>query len=184
MEEWVDLLDTKGKYTGQRILKSEAHQKGLFHPTVHIWFYTDTGEVLLQQRAQIKKTFPLCWDVSVAGHVSAGETIIAGAIREIKEEIGLDAVENDLKPIGVFKSVQEHHSGLVDCEFHHTFICSLKPALESLCKQEEEVAELLLKPIDVWEKDLFSKAPSLPYVPHSVVYYKEVISALRSAVLY
>ena len=182
MEEWVDLLDTDGNNTGQRILKSEAHQKGLFHPTVHIWLYTDTGEVLLQQRAKIKKTFPLCWDVSVAGHVSAGETILAGAIREIKEEIGLDVVENDLKPIGVFKSVQAHHSGLVDCEFHHTFVCLLKQPVASLCKQEEEVAELLLKPIDIWEKDLFSKAPSLPYVPHSLEYYKEVISALRGAV--
>jgi isopentenyldiphosphate isomerase len=181
MEEWVDLLDTKGNYTGQKILKSEAHQKGLFHPTVHIWFYTDSAKVLLQQRAQIKKTFPLFWDVSVAGHVGAGETILAGAVREIKEEISIEVSENDLKPIGVFKSVQEHHSGLLDCEFHHTFICLLKQPVASLRKQEEEVAALVLKPIDTWEKDLFSKSPSLQYVPHTTKYYTEVISALRSA---
>ena len=174
-------MDSEGNYTGQKILKSEAHQNGLFHPTVHIWLYTDKGEVLLQQRAQIKKTFPLYWDVSVAGHVGAGETIIAGAIREVKEEIGLDISETELTPIGVFKSVQEHHSGLLDCEFHHTFVSCLKQPLETLCKQEEEVAALLLKPIDIWEKDLFSKLPSLNYVPHTTTYYNEVISALRSA---
>ena len=71
MEEWIDLMDTNGNYTGQKVLKSEAHQKGLFHPTAHIWFYTAEGQVLLQQRSETKKTFPLYWDVSVAGHISA-----------------------------------------------------------------------------------------------------------------
>jgi isopentenyldiphosphate isomerase len=179
MEEWVDLLDSEGKYTGQKILKSEAHQKGLFHPTVHIWFYTPNTEVLLQQRAQIKKTFPLYWDVSVAGHVGAGESIISGAIREIKEEIGLAVKANALYPIGVFKSIQQHHHGLLDCEFHHTFICCLKQPMDTLQKQEEEVEALQLKPISSWEKDLFSEVPSMDYVPHKKRYYKEVIAALK-----
>jgi len=179
MEEWIDLLDTEGNYTGQKILKSEAHQKGLFHPTVHIWFYTSNGEVLLQQRAQTKKTFPLYWDVSVAGHVGAGESILSGAIREIKEEIGLLVKEHELIPIGVFKSIQQHHQGPLDCEFHHTFICCLKQPMETLQKQEEEVEALQLKSIPSWKKDLFSKTPSMDYVPHNKTYYKEVILALK-----
>jgi isopentenyldiphosphate isomerase len=179
MEEWVDLLDTEGNYTGQKILKSEAHQKGLFHPTVHIWFYTRHGEVLLQQRAQIKKTFPLYWDVSVAGHLGAGENIISGAIREIKEEIGIVIEANALDPIGVFKSIQQHPHGLLDCEFHHTFLCCLKQPMETLQKQEEEVEALQLKPIITWEKDLFSETPTLDYVPHKKRYYEKVISALK-----
>jgi len=179
MEEWVDLLDTEGNYTGQSILKSEAHQKGLFHPTAHIWFYTKKGEVLLQQRAPIKKTFPLCWDVSVAGHIGAGEGIKSGAIREIKEEIGVLVETDALTPIGVFKSIQQHHQGLLDCEFHHTFLCCLTQPLESLQKQKEEVAALQLKPIIAWEKDLFSATPSLNYVPHQKSYYKKVILALK-----
>ncbi len=179
MEEWIDLLDTEGNYTGQKILKSEAHLKGLFHPTVHIWFYTSKGEVLLQQRAQTKKTFPLYWDVSVAGHVGAGESIVSGAIREIQEEIGLVVKEQDLKPIGVFKSIQQHHNGLLDCEFHHTFLCELKVPFTALKKQEEEVEALQLKSITSWEKDLFSKTPSMEYVPHNKTYYEEVILALK-----
>lgn len=180
MEEWVDLMDAEGNYTGQKILKSEAHQKGLFHPTVHIWFYTTDGKVLLQQRAQIKKTYPLYWDVSVAGHVGAGESILAGAIREIKEEIGILLNEEALNPIGIFKSIQQHHNGLLDCEFHHTFTSCLKQPFETLQVQEIEVAALQLKPIKDWEKDLFNETPSMKYVPHTKEYFKEVIRSLQS----
>ncbi|NNJ89124.1 MAG: NUDIX domain-containing protein [Eudoraea sp.] len=179
MEEWVDLMDAEGNYTGQKILKSEAHQKGLFHPTVHIWFYTTDGKVLLQQRTQIKKTFPMYWDVSVAGHVGAGESIVSGAIREIKEEIGLIVEEEALYPIGVFKSIQQHPNGLLDCEFHHTFISCLKQPMENLQKQEEEVEALQLMPISFWEKDLFSETPSINYVQHKKTYFEEVILALK-----
>lgn len=179
MDEWVDVLDSDGRYTGQKILKSEAHKKGVFHPTVHVWFFTEKGEILLQQRAGIKKTFPMYWDVSVAGHVSAGESISKSAIREVREEIGLNIGQNELIPVGVFKSIQPHHSDLLDCEFHHTHICPLKQSISSLTKQAEEVEALRLIQLTLWEKDLFSDSPSLLYVPHDEVYYREVIAAIR-----
>ena len=40
MDELIDVLDADGNYTGETILKSVAHKNGVFHPTVHIWFYT------------------------------------------------------------------------------------------------------------------------------------------------
>ena len=51
----------------------------------------------MQQRAKDKETNPGKWDVSVAGHVSAGQTSIEAAIREVKEEIGIDLEEKDLE---------------------------------------------------------------------------------------
>jgi isopentenyldiphosphate isomerase len=132
MDELVDILDNTGNLTGQSAMKSEAHRKGLFHPTVHIWFYTGSGKVLLQQRGKHKDTHPLLWDVSVAGHVGAGEDIKSAAVREVKEEIGVSVNENDLEKIGVFKSVHQHSESLIDREFHHTFLCELKTPLASL----------------------------------------------------
>ena len=111
-DELVDILDESGNRTGNSIMKSEAHRKGLFHPTVHVWFYTADGKILLQQRGRAKKSFPLLWDVSVAGHVGAGEDIETSALREIKEEIGLDVSKGDLEKIGIFRSVQKHHKDL------------------------------------------------------------------------
>ena len=76
MDERIDILTSTGQLTGKTCLKSEAHQKGLYHQTVHIWFYTDTKKILLQKRAAVKKVFPNHWDVSVAGHMGAGEKTI------------------------------------------------------------------------------------------------------------
>ena len=89
MEEYLDILDSFGNATGKTVLKSEAHKQGWFHNTAHVWFYTNDCEILLSQRAASKSIFPLLWDVSVAGHIDAGESIINGAIRETEEEIGL-----------------------------------------------------------------------------------------------
>ena len=97
MEEYIDIVTKSGKPTGKSATKTEIHKKGWYHNTVHIWLYTSKGEILLQQRAASKAICPLLWDVSVAGHIDAGETIESGAIREIKEEIGLKIQEDDLE---------------------------------------------------------------------------------------
>ena len=96
-DELIDIVTKSGDPTGQSALKSKIHSKGFYHNTVHIWFYTRDGEILLQQRAATKAIYPLLWDVSVAGHIDAGETIKDGAIREIKEEIGLTISKKKIK---------------------------------------------------------------------------------------
>src|SRR5690606_14659570 len=116
----------EGQPTGNTAPKSEVHSKGYYHYTAHIWFYTKDGHILLAQRAAAKTLHPLLWDVSVAGHVDAGETVEQGAIREIKEEIGIKIKEKELQKIGVFECFQSYDNGIIDNEFHHTFIIELQ----------------------------------------------------------
>jgi isopentenyldiphosphate isomerase len=179
MDELIDILDSDGKYTQKTAMKSEAHAKGLFHPTVHIWFYTTNQEVLIQQRAKTKNTYPLLWDVSVAGHIGAGEDIITSAIREIQEEIGLTINEKDLEKIGVFKSIQKHSESLLDCEFHHVFLSELKIPLNSLCKQDSEVHALALVSISDLKANILD-ADWKTYVPHEISYYLEVFKSIKT----
>ena len=61
MDELIDILDDQGNLTGRNCLKSVAHKKGLYHATVHIWFYTPDGNILLQQRSASKKIYPLLY---------------------------------------------------------------------------------------------------------------------------
>lgn len=144
MDELIDILTPKGQPTGKVALKSEAHKNGWFHATTHIWLFTSDKKILLQKRALTKKVFPGMWDISVAGHLAAGEKIIDGAKREVFEEIGLQLKEKDLIKIGTRIHQVSHKNGIQDNEHHHVFIAELKTSVEKLTLQEEEVAGLKL----------------------------------------
>jgi len=144
MDELIDILDNQGKYTGKTCLKSEAHKHGYFHNTVHIWIYTSDKKILLQKRAPTKKVFPNLWDISVAGHIGAGEEIEEAALREIKEEIGFTITKDKLIKIGNRKHQIKHANGIIDNEFHHVFVAELTIPLNSLTIQKEEVAAINL----------------------------------------
>jgi 8-oxo-dGTP pyrophosphatase MutT (NUDIX family) len=53
-------------------------------PAVAVILFDEKGRVLLQKRADVNR-----WGL-VSGHVEAGETVTEAAIREVKEETGLD----------------------------------------------------------------------------------------------
>ena len=53
-------------------------------------------EILVQKRSANKDSFPSCYDISSAGHIPAGVDFKPSAIRELKEELGLDAREEEL----------------------------------------------------------------------------------------
>ncbi len=179
MDELIDILDSAGNITGKTELKSYAHRMGLFHATVHIWFYTWDAKILLQQRGKEKDTYPLLWDVSVAGHIGSEEQINFAAMREVEEEIGLSISENDIEKIGVFKSIQKHHADLIDCEFHHVFLCKLKVSLDQLKKQESEVEALKLISLNQFSEEIWGMANLKKYVPHDISYYITVIKAIK-----
>ncbi|PQJ23428.1 NUDIX domain-containing protein [Tenacibaculum sp. SG-28] len=175
MEEWIDILDAQGNYTGKSCLKTEAHAKGYFHPTVHIWLYTKNKHILFQKRALTKLVFPGMWDISVAGHVAAGEVILDAAMRETKEEIGLRLTKTNLTKIGVRKHMVAHPNGIQDNEFHHVFIAELNVPVTQLKRQETEVAALQLFPLDTLTK---TAALENVLLPRFHDYYCKVYDAI------
>lgn len=179
MKELLDIWDHNGHPTGQICEKDVAHQKGLFHPTVHIWFYTKEPFVLMQKRGPNKETFPNLWDVSVAGHVAAGESILEAAIREAKEEIGLELVSTDLIKIAVRKNINKFSNGITDCEFQHVFLSHLKTDLKQLKLQEEEVDAVRLFSFDDLEKCMSNNHPEFRIVPADMTYYRFVMDEIN-----
>ena len=180
MDEWVDIVDISGKPTGKTVLKSDAHREGYLHPTVHIWCYSQDGRVLLQKRGEFKSTFPLMWDVSVAGHINAGEDPVNAALREIKEEIGLHVEAEQLLKIGLFQEIHEHDNGIKDAELHHTYLLELDPEAVVLTPQAEEVEAL-----EWWEFNRLKRVAGDPksendLVPHQSAYYEAVVQAMTT----
>ena len=95
MTELIDVLDENGNKTGEVETKEEIYKRGLWHRSVHIWIENDKQELLVQKRNPLKNTFPNLWAISSAGHVIAGETSIESGLRELKEELDVDAKKED-----------------------------------------------------------------------------------------
>ena len=90
MEEYFDILDEKGNYTGKIETRKKCHKEGLYHKAVVVFIMNSKGQVLLQKRSANKRMWPNMWDVTVGGHVETGEFGRHALIREVKEETNLD----------------------------------------------------------------------------------------------
>ena len=87
--ELIEIVDENGNFTGQVMDKEEAHDKNLLHNELGIFIINDKKEILLEKRSANKRFNPNKWGLC-AGHVDAYETLEEAALREIKEEVGLD----------------------------------------------------------------------------------------------
>jgi len=183
-DELIDILDELGNPTSEVRLKSEAHKSGLYHASVHIWFYTKNREILFQKRAKDKDTYPDLWDISVAGHIGTGEPPINSALREIHEEIGLSTVtETDLLFVGRYAAKKQPKQGFFDNEFNYIYVSEFFGTLNSLQLQKEEVSDIKLLPIETFINDLQDIKKRKKYVPHDKEYYdfilKKIINQLN-----
>ena len=88
-EEWVPLVDEKGKVIGQAPRSKVHNGSKLLHPVVHLHVLNKSGAILLQKRPMNKLIQPGKWDTAVGGHISAGETLEQALKKEAAEEIGL-----------------------------------------------------------------------------------------------
>ncbi len=102
--EKLDIRTSDGKITGIIKERDEVHRNGDIHGTSHVWLIRKKKnkkfDILLQKRANAKDVYGGGYDISSAGHVVAGEGYLDTAIRELKEELGIQVQYNDLVFIG------------------------------------------------------------------------------------
>lgn len=143
--ELLDVLTGDGVRTGRTKAKADVHRDGDWHLASHVWLVTPDGRVLLQRRASKKENWPDLWDISVAGHVSAGETPIDAAIREAREELGLSLVASDLHHLGTLRWHALLNGGAyIENEFHEVFVTTREVDLARLVLDPAEVADVVL----------------------------------------
>ncbi|ELK46056.1 NUDIX domain-containing protein [Halobacillus sp. BAB-2008] len=87
VELW-DIHDQKRRKTGQTVERGRPMAAGEYHIVVHVWIKNSRGEVFVTKRAP-EKHFGGYWE-GTGGSVTAGEDSYTGALREVKEEIGID----------------------------------------------------------------------------------------------
>jgi isopentenyldiphosphate isomerase len=92
MDEIFDVVDEHDQVIRQET-RREVHRRGLRHRAVHILIFNQRGQVFLQKRSMQNDSFPGAWDSSASGHLDTGEDYDACAVRELREEIGLELPE-------------------------------------------------------------------------------------------
>lgn len=181
MDEILDIVDADGNLTGKTALKSEAHKNGLYHNTIHLWLYTGNKKILLQQRSHKKAIYPLLWDVSVAGHIDAGETYTQAAVRETEEEIGLKLKENDLTKIGTHLHKSIYNNGQIkDFEFHQIYIAKLSVNLDELMPQKDEVEAIKLVSYQEFVDLLDNSENNSHFIASNASYYQFVLEKIKN----
>jgi len=200
VDERIDVLDEAGKQTGVVVWKSEAHRRGLWHRCIHCWIFgvdAGTGEpyLLVQRRAATKDTWPGYLDLTVGGHLAAGEEPLDG-LREVEEELGLRVDPSRLVPLGVRRAEQRIPDGL-DREFQDVFLLRDDTPPGDLRLQKEEVEAVLRIGLD--DAETLEVAGSVParehrdgrvsetrvrvpnFVPNTDDYLRRVAVAARAA---
>ena len=167
-DELIDRFDDNGNNLGV-IMKSEAHKIGAWHRAVHIYLINNNGELIIQQRSPDKALFPNLWDISVGGHVSAGEQTIISAQRELFEELGINAEQSELKYLFTFKEVF-HEGNFLSKEFVDVFLIKKDVTSENIKLQEEEVASMKFVKISEFLNMIDRKDEKL--IPHYEEYEK------------
>jgi isopentenyl-diphosphate delta-isomerase len=171
-EEPVDILDEQGNKTGQSMLKSEAHTKGLWHGGAHIWIYNSKGEVLMQLRSPKKIVRPNIWDVSIAGHIQAGKTPRQTVVEEAQEELGLPVDHNDLKFIGNTIVDLQEPGGWQHRVYLWIYALKLDSLdLSTLTLEEAETADVKWIPLEQMNRDLKDPHKSHLYSPQPTSCY-------------
>ena len=176
-EEFLEVYSPEGTKTGQKKSKSEIHRKGLFHSTVHVWIFTEEGNILIQKRSKKKELNPGVWDVSVAGHVKFNENIKKAAKRETLEETGININTKDLLKIGVYRSINIHPTA-IDKEFFHTYILKIDKNSINLDFKNNEVDDLKFISVEEMES-LIKEENNKIFIGNNRKYYSDVLKSIK-----
>lgn len=174
-DELIDICNENNNLLDIQKMKSEAHKDGLWHRAAHIWIYNSQGEVLLQLRASEKLLYPDMWDISAAGHVSAGEDPVISGLRELEEEIGLK-VEKEALDFWMIRKTSSIFREIKNNEFYYVYFLKFDGDISQLKLQVEEVQQIQFFAMNQIEEEL--KANPGKYTPHGD-YWFEALAELR-----
>ena len=146
--ELFDVCDECGQPTGETVERSIAHRDGIPHRTAHVWIVRKEDQqiqILLQKRHRNKDSFPGMYDTSSAGHIPAGSEPLESAIRELQEELGIEAAPENLHYAGSFHAeyaLPFHEQMFRDNEFVSVYVYDRSVGMDDIRIQEDEIEKV------------------------------------------
>ncbi len=176
LEESFDILDAEGNPTGQTKPRSLVHRDGDWHRAADIWVVNPHLGILLQRRIDNKDSWGGYWDVSCGGHLAAGDSSRAGAVRELDEELGLVVAPSELQFLLSERRSSRPAPNFLNNSFNDLYLLETDRTLAELTPQSSEISAL--KFVSASELEALLLAESCPLVPHPT-FYAKILEILR-----
>ena len=148
--ELRDLYDKDRKLTGEKIYKGQNIPQGRYYITVVIFIQNSKNEFLLQKRSKKKDGK---W-ATTGGHPISGQTSEEGIITEVKEELDIDIVSENIK---LFKTIKTKD------DFVDIYYLKEDVDITKIKIQKEEVSDIKWATIEEIKKLIKSEAFSTSY---------------------
>ena len=142
--ELRDLYDENKELTGETIYKGQDVPKGRYYITVIVFIQNSKNEFLIQKRVKKKDGK---W-ATTGGHPVSGETSKQGIVTEIKEELGVNVLEKNIK---LFKTIK------TEDDFVDIYYLKEDIDIKKIKIQKEEVEDVKWASIDEIERMINEK---------------------------
>lgn len=140
------MLDADGQLTGITKPRAEVHRDGDWHRSFHLWIVKEGRYVLFQRRAKSKDLEPNKIDITVGGHLAAGETV-RDALREVEEELGLRVALKELVYVET-RRAERSYAVASDREFQEVYLLRCDQELSAYNLNPQEVYALYELPLE------------------------------------
>ena len=125
----------------------------MWHRAIAVAIINKKQEILLQQRSKSKEKNAGMWDISVAGHISAGQSSSDAALREINEEIGTEINKSELEYIFSYRTQQKVSDEFIENQFYDFYIVKNDEInIEEIQIQESELQDIKFVDLNTLKK--------------------------------
>lgn len=135
MEYW-DLYDEKRNKLNKVVKRGDKLQDDEYHIVINAWIRNSKNEFLITQRAETKK-HAFMWECT-GGSALKDESSLDAAIREIKEELGIDVDKSTGKLLGTTLRYYPNCPDILD-----VWIFTSDVSIKDVTIQEEEVCNVM-----------------------------------------
>ena len=162
--ELINIYDNKRRKTEKIVKRNSKKNKNEYDLSIQIWIMNDNEEIILTKRNNNKYTYPNLWECT-EGVVDFNETSLEAAIREVKEELGIDIFPNEIVKLKIDKEKEYP-------KYTDIYLCRKNVLLSEIKLQKEEYQDV--KIVNEKEYNLMCKNNELiPYLNYFYDIYKK-----------